>query len=213
MENISLDTQLITSVLNFFLPVGQWHRTLGMTALPAFEKFDAQEIRAVIYSLSEIGVLQKHEYSERTNALYRLNPEYLRLWRDMLSALMDGQGVLPQISLRTLALLVVIARFTLENNRPPRQVELLYKDENRVNRGLINDYLHSSGLISEVLWGYSTPSDLYKSANLLAEFGLMINRGSRQEPKQLLLTDEGFELYNRLKDHHWSNWPSILNAW
>jgi len=204
------DEELISTVLNYFTPLGTWHRTMGIQEIEIFKPFEPSAIKGIIYALNELEILTKHPETEKKDAIYRLDRENLEQWKEMLSTLLSDKLIVPKLPLTDLALLYVIGQFISEKGRVPTQQELYFRDqENRTNEGLLNSFLRSSLMIEKVVFEVTGPISLHASAQRLAAHGLMIARGSRKRRQRFELTERGKQLFDEsLRDIPWQLWNS-----
>lgn len=208
----TLDLELISATLNYYLPRGTYKKSVGMSRDAAFEKYDQSEIRSMVYALEKLGILEKHPSSDRKGSIYRLHSGNLEQWQTILSTLLADKPILPPLGLRDLAMLYVAGKFQKEHGRAPKTAELYTKDDKGRHIGLLNDFLHSSGMIDTLIFETTSTLALHKSATLLAKQGLMIERGSRERSarKPFEVTNEGLALVDRLDGVKWAEWLSTL---
>ncbi len=210
-EQLTLDLELIAVTINYYLPIGRWKKSIGMTDDRVFEKYSPTTVRSMVYALDELGILEKHPASDKKSAIYRLQSKNLEQWQKILGTLLGGGIVLPPLSLRDLTMLYVAGTFQLKQGRPPKTSELFFKDSKNSNAGLLNNFMVGSGIIDEVIFEVTSTIYIHRSATILAHYGLMIERGSRARAarKPFEVTAKGLTLVAEMKKCNWNDWLSM----
>jgi hypothetical protein len=177
----TLDIDLIAAMTTYFSPVGRWKKAIGISSDKTFSKFTPSVVRSMVRSLNEIGVLEKNFSSDKKGTIYRLNASNLEAWHKITGILLAGGSLLPALSLRDLATLYVIGKFQVEHGLPPRTSELFYKDSQRQNLGLINEFMFETSMIDDVVFEITSTVHIHQAAGRLAQHGFMTERGSRAQ--------------------------------
>jgi hypothetical protein len=211
-QDNAFNFDLLSGVLAYFQPAGRYKKVVGMTDDPRLEFFDPIEVRNTVASLHQLRVLERQPGTAKKGITYRINPDNLQLWDKLLKELRGDKKSLPMLTLKDLALLAVAAQFQEEHHRPARTSELLYKS-NGDNLGLLNEYLYDTGLIDEIVFEFTSTLYIHRSAAVLSEHGLLIERGSREKGSRQpwRVTAKGLRLFRRLKNTHWEDWLEIVS--
>jgi hypothetical protein len=201
-----MNAKLIQALLQYF-ELDQWKKTKGLSKTPPFNTLSDRELQDHILAMARLGILEKREGTTTTNALFRLSTDRAVWWRDALSQSLQKSTQLVDLDFRTLYILYVIGEYQLAHHRPPRQADLYYRNEDGLYRGLLNEWLETSGAIAEDPHGIASPVQIRAATLKLAELGYMVERGKPGDRRPFLLTEKGLELVQRLQGMHWSKWP------